>query len=72
MDYGKQEDRDQIRAERTAEIAAVDACEWPRCINDSMRWVRGTPEWAKKMCLADVAYIDDLEARLAAGEKPWG
>jgi hypothetical protein len=72
MNSSKQEDRDQIRSEREDEIAAVDAGEWPRNLNDRMRWSKGTPEWAKQMCQADIAYIDDLETRLDRGEKPWG
>jgi len=84
MDYSKPEDRLEERRLRLAELDAIEAGKWPRDTNDYLRWdplgrfqkphhgAADLSTYAKKMCLAAIGYIDDLEARLSKGEKPWG
>jgi hypothetical protein len=67
---GKPEDRQRYREDHAAELAAVENGTWPRDINDQMRWVhgRGSPAYAAEMCRRSIAYIDDLEQRIEAGD----
>ena len=66
----KPEDRTRYRQDHADELAAVENGTWPRDINDSMRWIHGrnAPEYAARMCRSTIDYIDDLEARIEAGE----
>jgi len=61
-------DRQRKRARREAELAAVREGRWPRDIDDQMRWSKGTPEYAARMCQADLDYLDDVERRIADGD----
>jgi hypothetical protein len=63
---GKRADRDRMRAERVAELEAVENGTWPRDVNDYMRWMYGRADWAGKMCRQSIAYLDDLEKRIQA------
>jgi len=66
---GKPEDRNRYRQDHASELAAVEEGSWPRDINDQMRWIRDpSPVYAAKMCRFAIAYIDDLEARIARGD----
>lgn len=72
----KAADRARCRADRQAEIDAVRAGTWPRDINDSMRWgamkvfidAKEHAEYARKMCQAEIDYIDGVDARIKAGD----
>lgn len=69
----KPEDRTRFRQDHAAELAAVEAGTWPRDINDAFRWIHGSPpehtaQYAARMCRSAIEYIDDLEARIAAGD----
>lgn len=74
----KSEDRARMKAARLAEVAAIDAGRWPRDINDEMRWGGNRTfhdqaekaAWARRMCNADLDYLDCLSARIADGELP--
>lgn len=67
----KAEDRARFRADRAAELEAIEAGLWPRDTNDVMRWTPPTwsdfsaTEWAARQCRADIAYVDGLNLRLA-------
>lgn len=67
----KKADRDRMHEDRKAELDAILDGTWPRNLDDQMRWTapRGTDtiDWAKRMCLGDMAYLDNLEQRIAAG-----
>lgn len=80
----KRADREQEIADLRAEVAAVDAGTWPRDINDSFRWLnaptnpylsarenqRIQADYAKRMCVSGIAYLEGIPARIAAGELP--
>lgn len=70
----KAADRARFRADRVAEIAAVDAGTWPRDLDDACRWHapprHDATRHARAMCAADVAYLDGVEERIAKGELP--
>lgn len=55
----KRADRQAMRQARMAEVADV---------NQIMRWSKLDPAHARRMCVADLAYLDDVEARLKAGD----
>ena len=82
-DLTKTADRARLRRDRQAEVAAVDAGRWPRDIDDRFRWNPSmylnpylssttaadvAAKHAKKMCAAEVAYLDDVERRLRDGD----
>jgi len=67
----KKADREREIADRKAEIAAIDAGQWPRDIDDEFRWVanRGFADaYARNLCVAEVAYLEAIPARVASGE----
>jgi hypothetical protein len=81
-DLTRAADRARMRADRMAEIEAVDAGAWPRNPEDEMRWL-GAPTssylsathnqeirvaHAKKVCLLDIAYLDEVERRIQEGD----
>lgn len=74
----KKADRDRQRSNRMAEVDAIDEGRWPRDINDEMRWgatrtfYDGAEKaaYARRMCMADVAYLDGIPDRITAGELP--
>jgi len=70
-DLRKKADRQRMRDDRRRELLAVLKGEWPRDINDRMRWMDPTPECAKAMCLADLDYLKRVEAQIRAGELSW-
>lgn len=61
-------DRDRIRKERAEELLAVQEGRWPRDIDDLLRWSRRDALYAGHMCKIEIAYIDDLEKRIARGD----
>jgi len=75
-------DRARARADCQAEIDAVEAGQWPRDINDSMRWIhpptspylpadenrRIAAEYAARMCRAEIEYLDGVDRRIAEGD----
>ena len=82
-DRTKAADRAAERVALAAELEALEAGVWPRDINDAFRW-NGAPtsqflhgeenarivrEHATRCCRSGIAYLDDLEARLAAGDR---
>lgn len=72
----KASDRARCRADRMAEIKAVDTGTWPRTIDDDMRWGAtryfsdgaAKATYAKSMCVAEVEYIDGVDVRIKAGD----
>lgn len=64
----KRADRDRMRADRMAELEAVVAGQWPRDLDDHLRWCSrpGDPAHTKKMCEAEIAYLDGVQARIEA------
>lgn len=75
-------DRDRLRADRQAEIDAIDAGEWPRDTDDLLRWGADRSfndhseqaTLARDLCAATIAYLDDLQERIGAGDpdvKDW-
>lgn len=74
--FMKRADRDRCRKARRLEIASVGDKTWPRDRNDAMRWgatktfadSQERAEHAKAMCEAEVAYLDDLDRRIATGD----
>lgn len=77
----KRADRDQMRADRRAELAAVESGEWPRDINDQFRWTpKGnvylsakenrlmTLEHVKKCCQMEIDYCDGVDKRVAEND----
>ena len=71
--FTKRADRDRCRADRQAEIDAVDSGEWPRDIDDFMRWDAMRREdnrekYVKKMCKNEIEYLNGVDARVAAGD----
>ena len=69
-------DRDRLRADRQAEIDAIDAGAWPRDTDDLLRWGASRSfhdhsehaTLARDLCAATIAYLDDLQERIAAGD----
>jgi len=60
----KPEDRERLRADRQAELDAIEQGTWPRDLNEFMRW-NPPPSfeprvWAARMCRADLAYLKGL------------
>lgn len=59
--------RDELRRARQAELKAVRSGEWPRDLNDWMRWTAPRdvePEvWAARMCEADMSAMLELDPR---------
>lgn len=68
----KPQDRARRRSRRVAELRAIENGEWPRDIEDTMRWTcpQGIlpAEWAKQMCEAEIEYLDDVDVRIRAGD----
>lgn len=70
--------RKQEIEDRKAEIAAIDAGTWPRDLDDAMRWganktfhdAAEKAEYARTGCWAEVVYLEDIPARIEAGELP--
>jgi hypothetical protein len=74
----KAESRQQEIEERKAEIAAIDAGEWPRDLNDDMRWgvfmrfndMAEKTDYARRLCVETLEYLEGIPARINAGELP--
>ena len=72
----KKADRARMRADRMAEVAAIDAGQWPRDIDDNMRWgacrtfhdMAEKALYARQMCMTEVEYLDGVPTRIVAGE----
>tara|TARA_R110000868_G_C10890698_1_gene763575 strand:+ start:728 stop:988 length:261 start_codon:yes stop_codon:yes gene_type:complete len=72
----KADSRKQERADRTAEIAAIDSGSWPRDIDDRHRWGVGQTfysnadhaAYARQQCVSVIDYLDGIPARIASGE----
>lgn len=70
----KRADRDRLKADRVAEIEAIDSGTWPRDLNDDMRWGAGRhfhdkaekATYARRMCANEVDYLRDLQRRIDA------
>jgi hypothetical protein len=58
---GKAEDREALRADRQSELDAIERGEWPRDVNDALRWspprTEDPAKWAAKMCRFDLDYL---------------
>lgn len=74
--FMKAADRARCLADRQAEIAAVVAGVWPRDINDLFRWgatktfhdLAEQAVYARRMCEAEINYLNGVDARLKAGD----
>lgn len=80
----KRADRERKLADCKAEVTAIEAGTWPRNLDDQYRWAdaRTCPhnppgvnhkiqaDYAKQMCMAEIAYLEGVPARVAAGELP--
>jgi len=72
----KQADRDEMKADRQAELAACEDGTWPRDLNDAMRWNPSRSsqdgltdrEYAAKMCRLEIEYIRGLDHRISIKE----
>jgi len=80
----KAADRVRERKDRQAELDAIGAHEWPRDLNDEMRWTRPSdfngPFWAKGyaishaahwavlMCREEIAYLNGVDDRIRRGD----
>jgi len=57
----KPEGREALRADRQSELDAVEKGEWPRDVNDVVRWNPpghvASQDWAAKMCRLDLEYL---------------
>jgi hypothetical protein len=60
----KPDGREALRADRQSELDAVERGEWPRDLNDIMRWspprFEDPAAWAAKMCRADLHYLSHI------------
>ena len=68
----KKADRHRELQERKDELLAVQEGRWPRNLDDTYRWspqrsYTGS-EWAARVCTSQIAYLEDLEKRIAAGD----
>jgi hypothetical protein len=65
-------DRERLRLDRTSELEAIKRGEWPRDIDDTLRWKprRGVEpvQHAEAMCRLDLEYLDDLDQRIRNGD----
>ena len=66
----KAKDRNELREKRATELRATQDGTWPRDFDDYMRWKVGTPEYAARMCRAELEYLDGVEVRINNGELP--
>jgi len=77
--FMKAADRARCRADRMAEIEAVENGTWPRDIDDLLRWSNAPhlppsenhlvrAEHAARMCRGEVIWIDYLETRITEGD----
>lgn len=55
-----------MRAERVEELEAIKTGNWPRDINDAMRWAREGMNYAAECCRNEIKYLDSLEDRIQA------
>lgn len=69
VDWNSEEDRARERADRMAEIAAIDAGHWPRSAGDVMRWHRYRyltdaqhRAHVRRMCVMTIDAIDAKDA----------
>jgi len=55
------EGRESLRADRQAELDAIERGAWPRDINDAFRWNPprhvAPSEWAARMCRLELDYL---------------
>ena len=71
-DLKRPEDRSRMAKERQEELSAIENGSWPRDTNDLLRWSRMEKGYASKMCRAELAYLANLDLRIAEGEEVWG
>ena len=67
-DIRLREDRDRLRKERQDEITALETGKWPRDTDDILRWSRTDKKYVKRICLAEIIYLDIIEGRVKYGE----
>lgn len=81
--FARRADRDRCRADRQAEIDAVVEGRWPRNLDDEYRWLNAPvnpylsaahnakirADYARSMCEAEINYLNDVDARIAAGDE---
>jgi len=71
----KKTDRDRLRRERQDELQAIQNGTWPRDSDEFHRWniagknLSEAVKYARRMCAAELDYLDDLERRLRDGDK---
>ena len=66
MDWNNADDRARERADRVAEVAAIDSGEWPRTLDDCLRWSKpNDPAYARRLCILQISAIDEKSAREA-------
>lgn len=64
----KAADRRRFRQDHADELQAIEAGNWPRDTADAVRWSTQDAAKVAKACRDCIAYVDDLERRIAVGE----
>ena len=60
--------RKALREDYESDLQAVQDGLWPRDLHDRMKYSDPSPRFATRMCLAGIAYLDDVERRLQEGD----
>ncbi len=63
----KPADRARFRQDHADELEAIEQGRWPRDASDAVRWSTQDAAAVARACRDCIAYVDDLEARIAAG-----
>lgn len=63
----KAADRVRFRQDHADELEAVEQGRWPRDVADAVRWSTQDTAAVARACRDGIAYVDDLERRIAAG-----
>lgn len=64
----KAADRRQERADLADELDALRAGKWPRSSSEALRWQNPEPEHVRACLEQGIAYLDDLDRRILAGD----
>jgi len=77
-DLTKRASRQQVLADHKAELAAIDAGQWPRDIDDYMRWgsnkafrdMQERRAYVRAILAREVGYLEGIPRRVVKGELP--